>query len=340
MHSHAELLRSRLVRYADLRGCRNAFVDSRTPGSEQKENFTIIGPGVAENPDQYVHVAIPHGFNIGAARQPPRCLNSQHSHETAEVFVVLAGTWAFRSGDRAQDGEVVLGPGGVISLPTHMFRGFENIGADVGFMFAVLGGDDPGRVTWAPYVFEAARNYGLVLLEGGRLIDTTLGQTVPPGAREVRPTSQADVDRLRRYRSDELRACVRAAADMAALDTSVLARHAHGALSESPIIGHASAQEGLPDAPLGGGHGFHLRRLTLEPGAAVPPHTRLEEEVLLAFSGGFRVLVGEESLTLGSGDVFSVPKQMERQFQNVSAAPAVVYVVRGGNHPAPPRWRD
>ena len=68
--SEADMQR-RLVRYSDLRPCTTAFVDARTPGSERKENFTIIGPGVAENPDQHVHINIPHGFNVGGARQPP-----------------------------------------------------------------------------------------------------------------------------------------------------------------------------------------------------------------------------------------------------------------------------
>lgn len=88
MSTHLE---QRVVRYADLRPCTNAFVDARTPGSGKKENFTIIGPGVSENPNQYVHIPEPHGFNIGAARQPGGCLNSQHSHETAEVFVIHSG---------------------------------------------------------------------------------------------------------------------------------------------------------------------------------------------------------------------------------------------------------
>ena len=75
----AEAMEARVVRYADLRPCYNAFIDTRSPGSEAKENFTIIGPGVSENPEQYVHIAEPHGFNIGGARQPPGCINSQHS---------------------------------------------------------------------------------------------------------------------------------------------------------------------------------------------------------------------------------------------------------------------
>ena len=66
-----EALNERLVRYIDLIPCYNAFIDCRTPGSEAKENFTIIGPGVSENPHQHVHIPEPHGFNIGGARQPP-----------------------------------------------------------------------------------------------------------------------------------------------------------------------------------------------------------------------------------------------------------------------------
>ena len=145
-----EALEARVVRYPELRPCYNAFIDTRTPGSEKKENFTIIGPGVSENPDQYVHITEPHGFNIGGARQPPGCVNSQHSHDTAEVFVVHTGTWRFDLGEDGEDAQVVLHPGDVISLPTGMFRGFTNVGDDTGFLFAVLGGDDPGRVLWAP----------------------------------------------------------------------------------------------------------------------------------------------------------------------------------------------
>ena len=333
-------LRSRLVRYADLRPCRNAFIDSRTPGSERKENFTIIGPGVAENPDQHVHVSMPHGFNIGGARQPPRCVNSQHSHETAEVFIVLSGTWAFRSGERAQDGEVVLAPGDVVSLPVHMFRGFENIGADEGFLFAVLGGDDPGRVTWAPYVFDAARSFGLILLESGRLIDTTQGQTVPDSARPMTPTTAADVQRMRRFTSEDLLACVESAAAMAPAPGSVLAGRASGRVVENVIVGGSSEAEGLPAGKMSWPHGFHLRRLVLEPRAAIPGHARPEEEVLLMHRGTLRLECDEDAIDLGAGDVFTVPKGLTRRYVNPAAARAVVYVVRGGDHPAAPQWRD
>lgn len=337
--STSDRLRARLIRYAELRPCRNAFIDSRTPGSERKENFTIIGPGVAENPDQHVHLGLPHGFNIGGARQPPHCVNSQHSHETAEVFIVLTGTWVFRSGDRAQDGEVRMTEGDVVSLPVHMFRGFENVGEDTGFLFAVLGGDDPGRVTWAPYVFDAARRYGLILLESGRLIDTTIGQAVPEGARPMPPTTDADVARLKRYSSDELRACVIAETEMTAAPGSALAARAEGRVTETPIVGAASDAEGVPAARMAWAHGFHLRRISLAPAASIPAHARAEEEVLLMYRGTLRVECDGETIELAAGDVLSVPTGAVRRFSNPTGAPASVYVVRGGDRPAPPAWQ-
>ena len=38
-------LEDRIVRYGDLKPCRTAFIDAHTPGSDQKENFTVIGGG-------------------------------------------------------------------------------------------------------------------------------------------------------------------------------------------------------------------------------------------------------------------------------------------------------
>ncbi len=40
-------LESRLIPYVDLRPCKNAFIDTRSAGSEGKENVTLIGPGAS-----------------------------------------------------------------------------------------------------------------------------------------------------------------------------------------------------------------------------------------------------------------------------------------------------
>jgi mannose-6-phosphate isomerase-like protein (cupin superfamily) len=198
-------LQARVVRYRDLVPCRNAFIDTRTPGSDAKENFTIIGPGVSENPEQHVHIAEAHGFNIGGARQPPHCTNSQHhSHDTAEVFVVHSGRWQFIFGEHGEDAQVHAGPGDIVSFPIHAFRGFENVGEETGFLWSVLGGDDPGRVLWAPKVFEMAEKYGLILLENGALVDTTVGQSPPAGVKPMPVTNPEAIAKLRRMSSSDV----------------------------------------------------------------------------------------------------------------------------------------
>lgn len=324
----AKLEAERLVRYAELRPCTTAFIDTRTPGSIEKENFTIIGPGVAENPDQHVHIEIPHGFNIGGARQPPNCINSQHSHETAEVFVVHSGRWAFCLGPNKEDGEVILEPGDTISIPIHVFRGFRNIGNDVGFLFAVLGGDDPGHVTWAPYVFDNAKKYGLILLEDGNLIDSTKGETIPEGKRAMTPTTDADVARLKRLTADDLADCVLTHDQLKPVPVSGLPD-----IWESPIIGAASPEEGLQAGRMAWPHGFHLRHMTVEPGVSSKRHTRAEEEVILMHKGILSIDIAGGSVELGPGDVFTVPIAAARSFANRSDKLVEAYVVRGGDHP-------
>lgn len=175
-------LEPRIVRYGELKPCKTAFIDAHTPGSDQKENFTIIGGGVSESPDQHVHIRDTPGFNIGAAGQPPKCRNSLHSHTTAEVFFVLKGRWRFFWGRWGDAGEVVLEEGDIFNIPTGIFRGFENIGTDYGMIMAILGGDDAGGgVTWAPQVIQDASAHGLVLGENGVLYDTKKGENLPDG---------------------------------------------------------------------------------------------------------------------------------------------------------------
>jgi mannose-6-phosphate isomerase-like protein (cupin superfamily) len=171
-----------IVRYGELKPCKTAFIDAHTPGSDRKENFTIIGGGVSESPDQHVHIRDTPGFNIGAAGQPPKCRNSLHSHRTAEVFFALKGRWRFFWGRWGTAGEVVLEEGDIINIPTGIFRGFENIGTDYGMIMAILGGDDAGGgVIWAPQVIEDAQAHGLMLGANGKLYDSKKGEALPDG---------------------------------------------------------------------------------------------------------------------------------------------------------------
>ncbi len=327
-------LADRIVRYADLVPCTTAFIDARTPGSDAKENFTIIGPGVAENPDQHVHIREPHGFNIGGARQPPRCVNSQHFHETAEVFFVHSGRWAFRTGETAGDGEVVLEPGDTISIPIHVFRGFENVGDETGFLYAVLGGDDPGRVVWAPDVLERAKGHGLVLLESGRLIDTLQGPVPLGDDPVVEPAPKAVLDRIVRHIDTP---ALEAVVVRNGASTPAVATLAEGVV-ETVVIGVENPAEGAAKAPLGWPHGFVCRRVRLSPGAASPPARRREPEVLFVHTGELTLTVDGEQTRLTAGDTVTIPIGAVRSLGSTSGAD--LFVTRGGDAPLPAEFLD
>jgi len=329
-------LHDRLVRYSDLRPCRTAFIDTRTPGSDQKENFTVIGPGVAENPDQHVHIEIPHGFNIGGARQPPGCLNSQHSHLTNEVFVVHSGRWAFRSGVDARDGEVILETGDVISLPTDVFRGFENVGDAPGYLFAILGGDDPGRVLWAPQVFDLACEHGLILMENGSLVDTLAGEIPPAGLSPMPRTTREQVAAHQVVDSDGLERIVIRRRNYPWHTGTALSRFA--GVEEVALLGPANDEESIGRGALGWEHEFVLRALRFSPDARIPPHRRFEEEVLFVQQGRLNVTVDGEKLTLEKGDTFTTPIGSKRAFANESKEPGVVYVTRRHDRPRAPEF--
>lgn len=330
----AEMAR-RCVRYEDLVPCTEAFIDRRTPGCEGNENFAVIGPGVAEAVGQFVHVGIPHGFNVGGARQTPGTFNSQHSHEREEIFVVHSGVFRFHFGPDRQDGSIVLGEGDTVSVPVRIFRGFENIGSDAGYLMAVLAGDDPGPVTWAPYVFEAARGTGLVLLDDGRLIDTAAGDRVPPGSAVMQPATEEEMRRFRRIHADDLGGCITRNDDLRADPNSPLAGPGVG---ECPVIGEASPAEGLAAAPIAERIGLHLRRVRLTAGAGIAPHARMEEEVLFVHRGSVDIVWDRGTLSLAEGDQLTVPKGLARSWRNAGPRDADVIVVRGGDRPAGPVW--
>lgn len=326
-------LEKRLVRYVDLQPCTTAFIDTRTPGSVEKENFTIIGPGVAENPDQHVHINIPHGFNIGAARQPPGCINSQHSHETAEVFVVHSGRWSFLLGENQDGGEIVLEQGDTISIPVNVFRGFKNVGEDVGFLFAVLGEDDPGQVLWAPYVFEAAANHGLILLEDGSLVDTARGEEIPAGKKAMPATTAEEVANCRQLSAAELEACVVRYGDIKSSSNKM---NQLTGVDDYPIIGAGMPNEGRPSGKLDWPHGFHLSQMEIAPGKSTKVHNREYEEVIFVHSGHLSIDGNQKTLNLLPGDTFTTPIGMPRRFSNPGSVPTVVYVVHRGDKPSAP----
>jgi mannose-6-phosphate isomerase-like protein (cupin superfamily) len=329
-------LENRLIRYADLKPCTSAFIDTRSPGSDKKENFTLIGPGVAENPDQHIHISIPHGFNIGGARQPAGCLNSQHSHLTEEVFVIHKGTWAFLSGVNADDGKVVLTEGDIISIPMDIFRGFEVVGEEMGYLHAVLGGDDPGKVLWAPKVFELAKKYGLVLLENGSLVDTTLGEKIPEGKKVMSVTSADQIAQHRVVNSNDMKDIVQRTEQFNWAKNNCLAQFE--GVEEVALVGPKCPEEDLPVSKLDRLHGFVVRGLKLAQAAKVNSHIRYEEEVIFVHQGAVDIVVDGVTLSLGKGDTFTTPVKATRSFFQQGNEDCILYITRRNDQPQAPKF--
>ncbi len=312
----------RIVRYGELVPCKTAFIDAHTPGSDQKENFTIIGGGVSESPDQHVHIAIPHGFNIGAAGQPPKCRNSLHSHRTAEVFFVLKGRWRFFWGRWGNAGEVVLEEGDIINIPTGIFRGFENIGTDYGMIMAVLGGDDAGGgVIWAPQVIEDTRDHGLVLGTNGRLYDSKKGQCLPE---DVKPMPQLSDAELKTFpeptTADVVPHYVARYWDLYAMADKTPAK----------VIG---AKGKLRDKP-----GFEVDFIT-RGSATDAMHEHPHPSVLMPMRGHWRVTWDGGATTLAPGDTMSVPENLAHSAVPSMTGEASLYHVVATGDPAGLTWK-
>ncbi|MBB5514688.1 mannose-6-phosphate isomerase-like protein (cupin superfamily) [Rubricella aquisinus] len=310
-------MEARIVRYGDLRPCKTAFIDAHTPGSDQKENFTIIGGGVSESADQHVHITDTPGFNIGAAGQPPRCRNSLHSHRTAEVFFVLSGRWRFFWGRWGNAGEVVLEEGDIFNIPTGIFRGFENIGTDYGMIMAILGGDDAGGgVIWAPQVIEDAADHGLVLGENGKLYDTKKGQSLPDG---IGPMPVLSDEALKAFpeptTQDVVPNYVARFYDLVALSDRQPAR----------VIG--------PDALLKDRPGFDVDFITchsIDPA----PYTLDQHEVLMVQKGHWRVTWEGGTTALAPGDTCAVPPGLSHSVTPAMTGDCAMYRVRSTDDPA------
>lgn len=140
-----------VARFAQLHGSEEAFVDTSLPGA-RRFKINLIGMGVVERrdlPDLRPNISLPaHGFNLGMIQAEPGNGASLHAHETEEVFIPLIGAWAilWRRGDVVE--ELVLQPFDTIHIPVGVYRGFRYIGEGRGTLLTIIGGPDPGQVTW------------------------------------------------------------------------------------------------------------------------------------------------------------------------------------------------
>ena len=192
----------RIARFNELTPSTLPFVEGRIEGHKERKNYSIVGPGVAEDSQQSVKISKPHGYNLGAVSANPKNGSGLHSHTTAEVFLIYSGSWRFYWGADGKN-EIILGKGDIISMPTNMFRGFENAGDAEGLIFVVLGNDDPGIITWVPDVLIKAKETGLALLDDNSLID--LNETkIPSNRKLLEPITNETIQKFDNYEINEI----------------------------------------------------------------------------------------------------------------------------------------
>ena len=98
-------------------------------------------------------------------------------------------------------------------------------------------------------------------------------------------------------------------------------------------------------APSRGASETSAWRLTLDPGAASPPHTLDHEEIIIALEGRLEAEFGDRRETIGAGDALIVPAGAEvvlsnagdRTFEAIACLPAGAQAEVDGEL-APPPW--
>lgn len=312
-------IQRRTIRRTDWVACNAAFIDCRTPGSDKKENYAFIGPGVSQNPNQYVNLTEPHGFNTGAAGMPNGISNNLHLHFTAEVFINLGGEFRLRWGVDGKQGEYVAKDGDIISIPTWIFRGFTNEGPDEGLLYTVLGRDDTGGIIWGPSVLREAESYGLHLTADNRLIDTVAGDELPEGVALIKPMQQHFIDELTSYTPEQMRSRVVQPGDRTYSRHALLCNVLPGGGAElSLVIGYGMSEDRRQVPPIHEPHSFNLAWLRAQPGEGVLRHRHDRPQVVLVKSGRWALTLNGDAgttLELGPSDSFSVPANSWREFR-------------------------
>ena len=65
-------MNNRLAKFEDLVPSSLPFVEGKLEGHKERKNYSIVGPGVAEDSKQFVKIAMPHSFNLGAVSALPK----------------------------------------------------------------------------------------------------------------------------------------------------------------------------------------------------------------------------------------------------------------------------
>lgn len=333
-------LERRVIEPVDFVADTEAFLDVRIERSIGKASYSFIGPGVSQNADQVINLMESHGFNVGAATMPHGVINNPHLHFTAEVFICTAGSYRFDIGEHGGQ-PIDVDRGTILSVPTWVFRSFENTGPDDGWLFTVLGGDDTGGIIWAPEILTEAAETGLYLSQDYALLDALAGDDVSNAVRPLQATELAG--RVATYTNEELHARSVNPGQLGwserALLSSVLPNHS---ASMAPVIGHGMSQDRTQTSPITNPHGFSMEWLEVGPGSSTGLHRHTNTQATFLVEGEWLVDVDvdgiQESANPAEGSIVSIPENAWRNFTNIGSNPARAVLVCGSDAPTRIEW--
>mgnify|MGYP001358544666 FL=1 len=288
----------RIARFNELTPSTLPFVEGRMEGHKERKNYSIVGPGVAEDSQQSIKISKPHGYNLGAVSANPKNGSGLHSHTTAEVFLIYSGTWRFYWGADGKN-EIILNQGDIISMPTNMFRGFENAGGQEGLIFVVLGKDDPGIITWVPNVLIKAKETGLALLDDNSLIDLKQNE-LPPNRKLLEPISSEILQNFDNYEINEIEKFVFRSKNQANHEIDL-----NNTIKLIQIIGNNFSNKTYKPL-VGHNTGFNLSILKAKKGL-IENLIFDKPTVLFSQKGNWVIKIEEEVFNIYSKDTFSIP---------------------------------
>ena len=337
-------LKERLIAFDSLTYSTDAFIDYRIPGCGPKKNYALIGPGVSQNPDQPVSLREKHGFQVGGVSMPAGVINPPHMHFTAEVFICTNGRWNLHWGFNPDRETAAFGEGDLCSIPTWIYRGFQNTGSQDGFMFTALGGDDTGGILWGPTTLEAAREQGVHLTEDYEIIDEHLGGLWDGQHKRLQPMTPEEISGLRRWSPEEMAGRIVRFSDLAWSSAALLDAALPGCGAQiAPAIGHGISADRNHLAPIMNAHGFSIEWLKIPCGGSVSLHHLACKQVLICKAGSVEISVmahenrassAINSVVTGTDvawDSYAVPAGAWRSLRNVGKQDALLIVMTPGD---------
>lgn len=340
-------IQQRFIPFSSLRYSTEAFIDYRIPGCAPKYNYALVGPGVSQNPNQPVNLREPHGFQVGGVSMPHGKTNPPHMHFTCEVFICVHGDWEIHWGFNPDKQVATLHRGDIVSVPTWLYRGFKNIGADNGFLFTALGGDDTGGILWGPQTLEAAAAQGVFLTKNYRIVDTIAGDNLRAGEKRLEPMTPAEIAQLKHWTPDAMIQRVVRGSDLqwsshGALDSALPG----GGAQFAPVISLGMNQDIDHSPPVANAHGVSLEWLKLPAGGKLQRHRLQESQVMIVFEGSLEVQIegsdGSVNQTLQgqpeAWDSVSLPKGHWRTIASGTDQPVKALLMTEGDHRKKVEW--